>query len=59
DYRNREKWDDYVRAVDQMVLRTTTERARWNVIPANDKYSARIEVLKEVTKGLRRALADD
>ncbi len=59
DYRNREKWDDYVRAVDQMVLRTTTERARWNVIPANDKYSARIEVLKAVTKGLRRALADD
>lgn len=59
DYRNREKWDDYVRAVDQMVLRTTTERARWNVIPANDKYSARIEVLKQVTKGLRRALGDD
>ncbi len=42
-----------------MVLRTTTERARWNVIPANDKYSARIEVLKQVTKGLRRALGDD
>ena len=26
DYRNRGRWDDYERAVDQMVLRTSTER---------------------------------
>ena len=56
DYRNRERWDDYVRAVDQMVLRTSTDDARWHVIPANDKYYARVAVLKEITKGLKRAL---
>lgn len=56
DYRNREKWDDYVRAVDQMVLRTSSTDAPWHVIPANDKLVARLEVLEKVTKGLRQAL---
>lgn len=56
DYRNREKWDDYVQAVDQMVLRTSSKEAPWHVIAANDKYTARIEVLEKVTKGLRNAL---
>lgn len=56
DYRNREKWDAYVTAVDQMVLRTTSTDARWHVIPANSKYYARIAVLKEVCKGLERTI---
>ncbi|MGB8020836.1 MAG: polyphosphate:AMP phosphotransferase [Candidatus Nanopelagicales bacterium] len=56
DYRNREKWADYVRAVDQMVLRTSSKDAPWHVIPANDKMVARLEVLEKVTKGLRQAL---
>ncbi len=56
DYRNREKWDDYVTAVDQMLLRTTTDGARWHVIPANDKRYARVAVLKEINKGLARVL---
>ncbi len=56
DYRNREKWDDYVQAVDQMVLRTTTQGAQWHVIPANNKYFARVAVLKAITEGLKRTL---
>ena len=56
DYRNREKWDDYITAIDQMVLRTTSNGAQWHVIPSNDKYYARIAVLKTVTKGLQAAL---
>lgn len=56
DYRNREKWDDYVRAVDQKVLRTTSRGAPWHVIPANDKYFARIATLKAINKGLARTL---
>ena len=58
DYRNREKWDDYVQAIDQMVLRTTADRAQWHVIPANDKYFARVAVLKAINKGLQRVLRD-
>lgn len=58
DWRNRERWDDYVRAVDQMVLRTSSEAAPWHVIPANDKYWARIAVLERVTEALKAALKE-
>ncbi len=56
DYRNREKWDDYVQAVDQMVLRTSSPLAPWHIIGANDKYTARLDVLRQVNKGLKAAL---
>lgn len=39
-----------------MLLRTTTDDARWHVIPANDKRYARVAVLKAINKGLARAL---
>jgi polyphosphate kinase 2 (PPK2 family) len=56
DYRNRDRWQEYVKAVDQMVLRTTTDGARWNVIPANNKLFARVATLKAINKGLERTL---
>lgn len=56
DYRNRERWHDYVKAVDQMILRTASDGAKWHVIPANDKYWARIATLKAINKGLARTL---
>jgi polyphosphate kinase 2 (PPK2 family) len=56
DYRNRERWDDYVTAVDQKILRTTSEGAPWHVIPANSKQFARIATLKAINKGLARRL---
>jgi polyphosphate:AMP phosphotransferase len=58
DYRNRERWDDYIKAVDQTILRTTSDAAPWHVIPANDKRLARIATLKAVNKGLARVLRD-
>jgi|GEM_PF-2492637 len=39
-----------------MVIRTSTERAPWKLIPGNDKPYARIEVLKTTCKQLRNAL---
>ncbi|MDP3971411.1 MAG: polyphosphate:AMP phosphotransferase [Candidatus Nanopelagicales bacterium] len=56
DYRNRDRWDEYVKALDQAILRTSSEGARWHVVPANDKPFARVSVLKTITKGLERAL---
>jgi polyphosphate:AMP phosphotransferase len=56
DYRNRERWDQYAQAVDQMVLRTSSPEAPWHVIGANDKLTARLDVLRHVTGGLRDAL---
>ncbi|MBM4201596.1 MAG: polyphosphate:AMP phosphotransferase, partial [Gammaproteobacteria bacterium] len=56
DYRNREKWAEYETAVDEMVTRTSTEFAPWHLIPANDKYHARIEVLRLICAAYEKAL---
>ncbi len=56
DWRNREKWDEYLKAVDEMLFRTSTEYAPWTIIESNDKKFARIKTLEIVTKGLNRIL---
>ncbi|ALP52849.1 polyphosphate kinase 2 [Candidatus Tenderia electrophaga] len=56
DWRNRDKRDAYEAAVNEMVLRTSTGKAPWCLIPADDKYYARINVLKEVCERLDQAL---
>ena len=45
DWRNRDKWDAYESAVNDMVARTSTEYAPWTVLDANDKRHARLGVL--------------
>jgi AMP-polyphosphate phosphotransferase len=57
DFRNREKWDAYVQAVDQMVVRTSTVDAPWHIIAGNDKRHARVEVVRTVVEALDRALS--
>ena len=57
DYRNRDRWDDYVCAVDDMVEHTSTDVAPWRLIPANDKRFARIAVIETICQALKRRLA--
>ena len=57
DWRNREKWDEYEIAVNDMIQRTNTPKAPWIIVPANDKYIARIQVLDTVCEQLRKTLA--
>jgi len=56
DWRNREKWDDYVTAVCDMVDRTSTGLAPWTLVEANDKNFARVKVLQTVCESLEQAL---
>jgi polyphosphate:AMP phosphotransferase len=56
DWRNREKWDAYEHAVCDMVDRTSTEIAPWTLVEANDKYFARIKVLKTLADRIEAAL---
>jgi len=56
DWRNRDKWDQYTHAVCDMVDRTSTEQAPWTLVEANDKYYARIKVLKTLCHRLEAAL---
>lgn len=53
DWRNREKWDDYLKAAADMLERTDTDYAPWYVIATDDKYSARIQVLKAILQQLK------
>ncbi|HAA77202.1 TPA: phosphate--AMP phosphotransferase [Candidatus Latescibacteria bacterium] len=57
DWRNREKWDAYHQAVNEMLYRTDTEYAPWNIIESNDKRFARIKTMQifcsEIEKRLK------
>ncbi len=57
DWRNREKWPAYKEAVNEMIVRTSTEFAPWTLVPGNDKKYARIKVLETVCERLREELA--
>jgi len=46
DWRNRKKWPAYERAVNDMIERTSTDPAPWNVIASDDKLFARVETLE-------------
>ena len=56
DWRNREQWGPYDLAVNDMIERTSTRTAPWTLVEANDKYYARIKVLKTVCARLTRVL---
>ena len=44
DWRNREKWDLYKPAIEEMLVRTSTSYAPWTVVESNDKRYARVKV---------------
>ena len=52
DWRNREKWDEYETAVNEMLVRTSTTYAPWVVVEGNSKYYARVKVLRTVVDAL-------
>lgn len=56
DWRNRKKWSDYKKAVDEMLFRTSTPYAPWTIIEANCKLYARVKALKTVVDTLEAHL---
>ena len=56
DWRNRDKWADYHRAVDDMIARCSTEFAPWTLVAGDNKKFARIQILKTVVQRLEAAL---
>lgn len=56
DWRNREKWDAYAHAVNDMVERTSTEFAPWHLIEGNDKRWARVKALQILCDRLEASL---
>jgi len=53
DWRNRDKWDAYELAVEDMLLKTSTQQAPWTIVEGNDKRWARVKTLKTVVDALK------
>ena len=56
DWRNREKWDQYETAVNEMLKKTSTSYAPWHILESVDKKYARIKALKIIIKELEKVL---
>ncbi len=56
DWRNREKWDAYEEAVNEMLIRTDTSYAPWTIVEGNNKYYARLKVLQTVIELFEKKL---
>jgi polyphosphate:AMP phosphotransferase len=56
DWRNRKKWEQYELAVCDMIDRTSTTSAPWTLVEANNKYYARLKVLKTFCGAVEAAL---
>jgi polyphosphate kinase 2 (PPK2 family) len=56
DWRNREKWDKYIEALEDMFAKTDTEYAPWTIIEGNWKWWARVKALKTVVNRIEAVL---
>ena len=56
DWRNRDKWDAYEEAVNEMLVRTDTSYAPWTVVEGNNKYYARLKVVKTIVELFEKKL---
>ena len=58
DWRNRDKWDLYEGAVNEMIRKTSTTFAPWYILESDDKKYARIKALRIVIKRIREACGE-
>ena len=56
DWRNREKWDLYEDAINEMLQKTSTAYAPWHILESVDKKYARIKALKIIIEELEKVL---
>ncbi|HXX94377.1 MAG TPA: polyphosphate kinase [Planctomycetota bacterium] len=52
DWRNRKRWKQYERAIDDMFERTDTGSAPWHLVAGNHKWFARTEILRRTVESL-------
>jgi PPK2 family polyphosphate:nucleotide phosphotransferase len=52
DAKEREHWDDYMEAYEDMIRHTATKEAPWYVVPADNKWFTRVVVAAGVIEAL-------
>lgn len=57
DFRNCGRWQKYEVAIEDMLERTSTRRAPWYIVPANNKPFARLAALRVIADGLSKGVA--
>ncbi len=58
DWRNRERWDDYLEATNDMLIKTSTPEARWTVLEGNCKRFARVKALRTIAEAIEAELGE-
>ena len=56
DWRNRNRWNDYKVAVDEMLQKTSTTGASWIIIESRDKRYSRAKIMKTVAEAIEEEL---
>jgi PPK2 family polyphosphate:nucleotide phosphotransferase len=52
DWRERERWDDYMQAYDDAIMRTSTKHAPWHIVPADKKWFRNLAVAEATIDAL-------
>jgi len=52
DVRERQYWDDYAQAYEEMIAHTSTRQAPWYVVPADNKWFTRVVVAAAIVATL-------
>ena len=52
DYKEREYWDDYTEAYEELLRKTSTELAPWFIIPSDHKWFRDLAISKIITSRL-------
>jgi PPK2 family polyphosphate:nucleotide phosphotransferase len=53
DVRERQRWDDYMKAYEEMIAATSTPRSPWYVVPADNKWYTRLVVAAAIVDTLQ------
>ena len=56
DLRSHKLWDRYVKAAEEMFVRTSTREVPWTAVAANHKWSARIASIDAIADGLSEGI---
>jgi polyphosphate kinase 2 (PPK2 family) len=52
DWRERERWDDYMQAYEDAIARTSTKHAPWHIVPAGKKWFRNLAVAEAIVDAL-------
>jgi len=53
DWEDREHWDDYTRAYEEALSRTSAKKAPWTIVPSDSKWYRNLVVARSLVEALR------